>query len=85
MNPVEIPFALVRESFTLLLVVGGPIFATIVSVGLFVGALQAATQINDPALSFVPRMIALGTLLLAAGGWMLDTLVAFFVGAAGRF
>lgn len=82
---VEIPFALVREAFSVLAIVGGPIFLTVVTVGLLIGAVQAATQINDPALSFVPRIMALCSLLLVAGGWMLDTLVALFVTSAERF
>jgi flagellar biosynthetic protein FliQ len=75
---VAIPFELVRESFHLLLVIGGPLFATMLAVGLVVGAAQAATQVNDPALSFVPRIIALTGTLLAMGGFAIDALVAFF-------
>jgi flagellar biosynthetic protein FliQ len=75
---IPLPFDLVRESFHLLLVVGGPLFSAMLVVGLGVGAAQAATQVNDPALSFVPRIVALTGTLLAIGGWAVDALVAFF-------
>jgi flagellar biosynthetic protein FliQ len=48
--------------------------------GVVVGLFQAATQIQDAALSFVPKMIAVGAAIGIFGGWMLATLVGFAEG-----
>jgi flagellar biosynthesis protein FliQ len=76
--------ALVREGFLLLTSTGGPILAVLLVAGLVVGLVQAATQINDPALGFLPR---LGVLIAGAwvmGGWVLERFATFFSGALER-
>lgn len=45
--------------------------------GLLAGLAQSATAVQDPALSFVPRLLALCAVLFASGGWMIAKLVAF--------
>ena len=47
------------------------------AVGLLVSIFQAATQINEATLSFVPKMIAAVAVLAIAGPWMLTTLVEY--------
>jgi flagellar biosynthetic protein FliQ len=59
-----------------LLLAGGPLIAMLV-VGLVVGMLQAATQINEMTLSFVPKLIAMALLLVLTGPWLLQTLVDY--------
>jgi len=46
-------------------------------VGLVVSVLQAATQINEATLSFVPKVLAAVAMLAVAGPWMLTTLVEY--------
>ena len=82
---IELPYLIVRESLSTILVVGGPLFGAVLTVGLVMGALQSATQINDPALSFVPRIIALVGTMAAAGGWIIDSLATFFKTSVGAF
>jgi flagellar biosynthesis protein FliQ len=80
----EVPGALMREGFTLLASTAGPLIGALLLVGLVVGVLQAATQINDPAVGFLPR---LGVALLAAwaiGGWVLERYSHYFAEALGR-
>ncbi len=83
-----LPGALVREALLLLGVVGGPLFAALLAVGLVVGVLQAATQVNDPAVGFLPRVAAAVAVCWIAGGWMLERLSGFLgqaiVRMAGR-
>ncbi len=64
-----------------LAVVGGPMLGALLAIGLVVGILQAATQINDPAVGFVPRLA--GTLLVIwlLGRWMLEKLAQSFAAA----
>ncbi len=87
MSP-ELPGALVREALLLLAQVGGPIFAALLIMGLVLGIIQAATQINDSAVSFLPRILAGAIVVWALGGWMMQRLAGFLAHAiqamAGR-
>jgi flagellar biosynthetic protein FliQ len=47
------------------------------AVGLIVGVFQAATQINEMTLSFIPKLLGLAAVLLVAGPWMLSQLVGY--------
>ena len=54
----QMPSALIREGFLLLSSTAGPLIGGLLVVGLIVGIFQAATQINDPAVGFLPRFAA---------------------------
>lgn len=86
MSPeVVLPYFVVRESLQTLVTVGGPLFLTVLIVGLAIGAVQSATQINDPAISFVPRMLALVGALMVSGHWIVETLAQLFRSSVERF
>ncbi len=55
---------------------GPPLLATLIT-GLIVSLLQAATQINEQTLSFIPKIIAVALTLVLAGPWMLNQLIAY--------
>jgi len=79
-----VPAALMREGFTLLASTAGPFIGALLLVGLVVGILQAATQINDPAVGFLPR---LAVALLGAWGlgrWVLERYAHYFSDALNR-
>lgn len=76
MSP-ELPGSLVREGLLLLASVGGPIFGVLLVVGLVVGIFQAATQINDSAVGFLPRAIAGAAVVWFLGGWIMERLSGF--------
>lgn len=59
------------------ILVAAPLLLTALTVGLLVGVIQAATQINEMTLSFIPKLIAMATVGLITGPWMLRTLVQF--------
>lgn len=59
------------------MIVAAPLLLTALAVGLIIGVVQAATQINEMTLSFIPKVIAMATVALIAGPWMLRTLVQF--------
>ena len=63
---------LLRETMVLALVVGGPLFFALLVTGLVVGVFQAATQINDTAVGFIPRILVAATVLWLLGGWMAE-------------
>jgi flagellar biosynthetic protein FliQ len=57
--------------------VAGPIVVAGLVVGLIVSVFQAATQIQEQSLAFVPKVAAMMAVLFLAGGWMLTRLVDF--------
>ncbi len=66
-----------RDGVLTLLSVCGPIVLVVLSVGLIVSIFQAATQIHEQTLSFVPKLLAAFATLAVAGPWMLNTLVEY--------
>ena len=54
-----------------------PLLLSALAVGLLIGMLQAATQINEMTLSFIPKLIILVVALLVAGPWMLTLIMTF--------
>jgi flagellar biosynthetic protein FliQ len=66
-----------RDGLLVLLTVVAPLLAVVLGVGLVVSILQAATQIHEQTLSFVPKLLAAFATLGLAGPWMLQTLVDF--------
>lgn len=57
--------------------VAGPLLAVGICVGLVVGVIQAATQLSEPAIGFVPKLLAMGAALSLMGGWLLERLTTF--------
>ena len=57
--------------------VAAPMLLTALLVGFLISLFQAATQIQEPTLSFVPKMIAVSVALLITGNWTLSQLVDF--------
>jgi flagellar biosynthetic protein FliQ len=55
-----------------------PILLTSLGVGLIIAMFQAATQINEMTLTFVPKLFTIGLVLTIAGPWMLQTLIDYF-------
>jgi flagellar biosynthetic protein FliQ len=70
-------FTFGQQGLHLLLLVSAPVLLTVLGVGLVVSIFQAATQINEATLSFVPKMIAAVGVFAFAGPWMLSTLVEY--------
>ena len=57
--------------------VAAPILLTALLVGFLISLFQAATQIQEQTLSFVPKMVAVAIALLVTGNWVLSQLVSF--------
>jgi flagellar biosynthetic protein FliQ len=67
----------VAAALELVLLLSAPALAASAIVGLISGVGQSATQVQDPALSFVPRLLAVAAALVLSGAWMAAKLVAF--------
>ena len=66
-----------QQGLLVLLTVAAPLLLVVLVVGLVVSVLQAATQINEATLSFVPKVVAAVAVLVVAGPWMITTLVDY--------
>ncbi len=66
-----------RQALELTVTLAAPLLLTALAVGLIVGIFQAATQINEMTLSFIPKLLAMAAVLAITGPWMLRQLVEY--------
>lgn len=66
-----------RAALEMTLLVSAPVLLVTLIVGLIVSVFQAATQINDPSLSFIPKVVAVLIAFAIAGPWMLTVMVDY--------
>lgn len=57
--------------------IAGPLLAAALVVGILIGVLQAATQVNEASVSFLTKLVAIGLTVLALGSWSMRTLVEY--------
>lgn len=68
---------ILREGIWVAIKIGGPMLIASMAVGVLVAIFQAATQIHEQTLSFIPKLLLIIVFLLFAGTWMLDTMQDF--------
>ncbi len=66
-----------RLAMETLLMVAGPLLLVALVVGLVVSIFQAATQINETTLSFIPKLVGIFLAMVIAGPWMLTVMLDF--------
>jgi len=66
-----------QEAMWVTMMIAAPLLLSALAVGLVVGMFQAATQINEMTLSFIPKLLVLVLALVAAGPWMLGVIVNY--------
>jgi flagellar biosynthetic protein FliQ len=66
-----------QRALELATLLSAPLLLTALVVGVLISLFQAATQINEMTLSFVPKLLAMVLMLLLTGSWMLQLLVDF--------
>jgi flagellar biosynthesis protein FliQ len=76
MNPQNV-MTLAQQAMEVMLVVGAPMLLAALITGLLVSIFQAATQINEASLSFLPKLLAVLATLVIAGPWMIQLLVDY--------
>ncbi len=69
--------SLTVDAMELALKVGLPILLAGLIVGLVVSVFQAVTQIQEQTLTFIPKILATAAVLIVAGPWMLDQMIAY--------
>lgn len=72
--------ALFQSALLVALKLTAPLLLVSIAIGLVVAIFQAATQIHEQTLTFVPKVLAIALLLLALGSWMMTTMNEFVSG-----
>jgi flagellar biosynthetic protein FliQ len=70
-------FTFGQQGLYMLMLVAAPILIVVLLVGVVISVIQAATQINEATLSFVPKVVAAILTLAVAGPWMVTQLVEY--------
>jgi len=68
-----------RQAMMVTMLLAGPILLASLAVGLIIAMFQAATQINEMTLSFVPKLMMVAMVLVVAGPWMLRQITGFML------
>jgi len=76
---IELLNQISRQTFTTILLVGGPVLVVSLVIGLMVSLFQAVTSLQEMTLTFVPKIIAVFITLLVALPWMVKVMVGFTV------
>jgi len=66
-----------RQAIEMALILSAPLLLTALIIGLIVSIFQAATQINEQTLSFIPKLVGMFIVLILAGPWMLQMMVDY--------
>lgn len=66
-----------QQALTVTTMLAAPLLLSVLAAGVLIGMLQAATQINEMTLSFVPKLLVMVAALFLAGHWMLGTIVDY--------
>lgn len=66
-----------RQAIEVTLLISAPMLITALVVGLIISIFQAATQLNESTLQFVPKLVAMFVVMLLAGPWMLQYLIDY--------
>ena len=68
-----------QQALWVTMLIAGPLLLSALAVGLMVGMFQAATQINEMTMSFIPKLLVLVLALIMAGPWMLTVMSNFTI------
>jgi len=70
---------LAREAISMVLLLSAPLLMASLAVGLLVSIFQAATQIQEQTLTFVPKLVAMMLTMLLLGNWMMNTMLTYTI------
>jgi flagellar biosynthetic protein FliQ len=66
-----------QQALVVTAMLSAPLLLSALAAGLLIGMFQAATQINEVTLSFIPKLLVLAAALYLGGGWMLKVIVGY--------
>jgi len=73
----ETVMSMTYQALKIALFMAGPLLLVALAVGLFISIFQAATQINEMTLSFIPKILGVGAALVLLGPWLITTMVDY--------
>ncbi|MEI6714539.1 MAG: flagellar biosynthetic protein FliQ [Verrucomicrobiota bacterium] len=76
---IEQSVQVLRELVSVSLLVSSPILAVSVSVGVAMSLVQAVTSVQEASMTFIPKVMALGTVMVVTSPWILKTLMTFTI------
>lgn len=66
-----------QQAIEMTLMISAPLLLTALIIGLVVSIFQAATQINEMTLSFIPKLLGIFAVLILTGSWMINMMVDY--------
>ena len=81
----EYMLKIAKEAILLVIILSAPAVLASLIVGLTISLFQATTQIQDQALTFVPKLVAVMLVIILFGGWMVSNAINFGNGLLGEF
>ncbi|GGP20517.1 MULTISPECIES: flagellar biosynthesis protein FliQ [Silvimonas] len=73
----ETVITLIQRAMEVLVLLAGPILLSVLAAGLIVSVFQAATQINEATLSFIPKLLVAFLVFVLAGPWMIGIITDY--------
>ena len=73
----ETVMSIAYQAMMVTLYLGAPLLLSALLIGLLVSLFQAATQINEMTLSFIPKILGVFAVLIVAGPWLLSLIIDF--------
>jgi len=71
--------SIIQKAFEVMLLLGGPLLLSGLVIGLIISVFQAATQINEATLSFIPKLLVTFIVAVLAGPWMLSVIMDYTI------
>lgn len=75
----EIVVTTMQRAMEVMVLLGGPLLLSTLVIGLVVSIFQAATQINEATLSFIPKLLMAFVVVVVAGPWMLQVITDYTI------
>lgn len=75
----DIVLQLGQDALKTMAMISAPLLLSTLIIGLIVSIFQALTQINENTLTFVPKMIVIGIVIILAGPWMIDVMKTYTI------
>ena len=73
----ELVMTIGRQAVEMTLILSGPLLLAALVIGLIISIFQAATQINEQTLSFIPKLLAVAATMVLAGPWIVAVIVDY--------
>lgn len=69
-----------QNSIMVMLIIAGPILLVSLLIGTIISLIQAATQVNEATMTFIPKIVGIGLVILILGSWMAQQIIVFTTG-----